>query len=227
MGRVLYCEGMPALSILTIAGAVLWAALVLVVQVLTPEHDVLTMGMSALAAGKHGWLMKAAFVVRGLTALALVATVAANVPVVACSLAGLVFFALWGGGSALLACFDTDMSGQKPTRDGAAHMFVALLAYVSAVVGMALISWDLTRAHSTSDLARVALALTVLAAIALLAQFAGFSAAARDARPGGRRRPALAGERALARGLARYAGLLQRIFVVLVMVWAVIVAIGI
>jgi hypothetical membrane protein len=223
---------MPALSILTVACAALWAALVLVVQVLTPEHDVLTMGMSALATGRHGWMMKAAFVVRGLTALALVATVAANAPVVACSLAGLVFFALWGGGSALLACYDTDMPGQKPTRNGAVHVLVALLAYVSAVIGMALISWAFTRAHSTSGLARVALVLTVLAAIALLAQFAGFGAAAREARSGrgrtaGGAAAGRAGPKRFGSGLARYAGLLQRIFVVLVMVWAVIVAIGV
>ena len=217
---------MPALSILTIAGAVLWAALVVLVQVLTPSQSALSMGMSGLATGRHGWLMKAAFVVRGLTALALVATVATNAPVVACSLAGLIFFALWGGGSALLACYDTDMPGQKPTRNGAAHIAIALLAYVSAVVGMALISWDLTLAHATQGVARVGLALTALAAVALLAQFAGFGAAARAARPGARQKAARAGERAPAPGLARYAGLLQRVFLVAVMLWTVVIAAG-
>jgi hypothetical protein len=119
------------------------------------------------------------------------------------------------------------MPGQKPTREGAAHMLIAMLAYVSAVVGMALISWDLTRVRTTSGLARVALVLTALAAVALLAQFAGFGAAARDARPGRRKQRAPEGERAPARGLARYAGLLQRVFLVLVMVWTVVVAAGI
>jgi hypothetical protein len=218
---------MPALSILTVTGAVLWAVLVVVVQVLTPKQSALSMGMSGLATGRYGWVMKAAFVVRGLTALALVAAVGVSVPAAACSLAGLVFVALWGGGSALLACFDTDMPGQKPTREGAAHMLIAMLAYVSAVVGMALISWDLTRVRTTSGLARVALVLTALAAVALLAQFAGFGAAARDARPGRRKQRAPEGERAPARGLARYAGLLQRVFLVLVMVWTVVVAAGI
>ncbi len=56
---------------------------------------------------------------------------------------------------------------------------------------------------------------------------AGFGAAARDARPGRRRQPAPEGERAPARGLARYAGLLQRVFLVLVTVWTVVVAAGI
>ncbi len=218
---------MPVLSVLAIAGAVLWAALVVVVQVLTPKQSALSMGMSGLATGRYGSLMKAAFVVRGLTALALVAAVAANAPAVARSPAGLVFFALWGGGSALLACYDTDMPGQKPTRNGAAHILVALLAYVSAVAGMALISWGLTLAHSTSGLARVALVLTVLAAIALLAQFAGFAAAARDARKGRNAQAAGAARPAFAQALGRYAGLLQRIFLVLVMLWIVVVAAGI
>jgi len=203
---------MPALSLLTIAGVAAWVALVVTVQLLTPGQSALHMGMSGLATGRHGWLMKLAFVVRGLTALALVVAVAGSVPAAALSLPGLVLFAAWGGGSALLACYDTDMPGHKPTRRGQAHALIALVAYVAAVAGMILVSLRLRDGgEATAVVARWALLIALLAAVAMVAQLAGFAAAARLP----------------AHGLGRYAGLLQRIFIALVMLWTVVVAAGI
>jgi len=199
---------MPALSLLTIAGAVLWVALVVAAQLLTPQQSALHMGMSGLATGRYGWLMKLAFVVRGLTALALVAAVAGSVPAAAVSLSGLVLFAAWGGGSALLACYDTDMPGHKPTWRGQAHALIALLAYVAAVAGMILMSLQLRHDGAIAGVARWAL---LIALVAMVARLAGFAAAAR-----------LPVHR-----LGRYAGLLQRAFLALVLLWTVLIAAGI
>lgn len=201
---------MPALSLLTIAGAVLWTALVVAAQMLTPAQSALRLGMSGLATGRYGWLMKLAFVVRGLTALALVAAVAGSVPAAALSVPGLVLFAAWGGGSALLACYDTDMPGLKRTRRGQAHALIALVAYVAAVAGMILVSLPLRHAEATAGVGRWALFIALVAAVAMVAQFAGFAVAARPA----------------AGGLGRHAGLLQRVFLALVMLWTVVVAAG-
>jgi len=201
---------MSALSLLTIAGAVIWTALVIVAQLLTPGQSALSMGMSGLATGRFGWLMRLAFVVRGLTALALVAAVAGSVPAAALSVPGLVLFAAWGGGSALLACYDTDMPGDKPTRRGQAQLLIALVAYSAAVAGMILLSLQL-RHGDAAAVARWALFIALVAAVALFAQFAGFAEAARGP----------------SRGLGRYAGLLQRVFLALVMLWTVVVAAGI
>ncbi len=202
---------MPALSLLTIAGAGLWVALVVTAQLLTPGQSAVHMGMSGLATGRYGWLMKLAFVVRGLTTLALVAAVAGGVPAAAVSLPGLVLFAAWGGGSALLACYDTDVPGHKPTRRGQAHALIALIAYVAAVAGMILMSLQLRHDGALAGVARWALLIALVAAVAMLAQLAGFAAAARLP----------------AHGLGRYAGLLQRVFLALVMLWTVVVAAGI
>ncbi len=126
------------------------------------------------------------------------------------SVAGLVLLAVWGGGSALLAVYDTDMPGDAPTAHGRAHALVALIAYVAAAVGMLLVSLDLRGAEATAGVARWALPIALVAAVAMFAQFAGFAAAART--PG--------------RGLGRYAGLLQRVYLATVMLWAAVVAIG-
>ncbi len=202
---------MPALSLLTIAGAALWVALVVAAQVLTPGQSALSMGMSGLATGRYGWLMKVAFAARGLTALALVAAVAENAPAAALSVPGLVLFAVWGGGSGLLACYDTDMPGRKPTRRGRAHALIALAAYAAAVAGMILVSLRLRHGAATAVVGRWTLLIALVAALAMFAQLAGFAEAARPP----------------ARGLGRYGGLLQRLFLALVVLWTVVVAAGI
>ncbi len=201
---------MTTLSLLSLAGVVAWVVLVIAAQLLTPDQCVLSMGMSGLATGRHGWVMRIAFIVRGLAALALVGAVCVGAPDDARSIAGLVLLAVWGAGSALLAVYDTDMPGDAPTAHGRAHALIALIAYVAAAVGMLLVSLDLRGAEATAGVARWALPIALVAAVAMFAQFAGFAAAART--PG--------------RGLGRYAGLLQRIYLATVMLWTAVVALG-
>jgi Protein of unknown function (DUF998) len=144
-------------------------------------------------------------------ALSLVAAAADGVPAAARSVPGLVLFAVWGRGSALLACYDTDMPGDKPTRRGQAHALIALAAYVAAVAGMVLVSLQLRHGEATAVVGRWTLLIALVAAVAMFAQFVAFAEAARPP----------------AAGLGRYAGLLQRVFLALVMLWTVVVAAGI
>jgi hypothetical membrane protein len=199
---------MTPLSALTIAGVVLWAVLVVIAQLLAPEQSPLRMGMSGLSRARHGWIMTLAFVVRGATALALVAAAGAGLAAAERSSAGLALFAVWGVGSILLAIYPTDMPGETPTRRGAAHATIAAIAYIAASAGMVLVSQRLTGDGASSGAARWALPIALVALLALLAQFAGFAAAAHSSE----------------RGLGRYAGLLQRTFLGLVMFWTVLVA---
>ncbi len=278
------------LPLIAVAAAVAWAALVVTAQVLTPEQDALGMGMSGLVHGRGRVAMKAAFLARGVSALALVAALPAVVPRGGMTIAGLVLFWMWGAGSALLALYDTDMPGEAPSRQGAAHSITALVAYIAGVAGMLALSLVLRGEAATAGVARWALLVAVAATVALVAQFAGFAAAARVARrpaaggeaggapsgaasggaptaqastadsppasgpaagpaagpavppqlaasagkpaarssrsSGSSRPSSLAGASRL-EALAPYAGLLQRVFVALVMLWVVVVALGI
>jgi hypothetical protein len=202
--------GVTALPLLTLAGVSVWVALVLIAQALNPDQNPVSMGMSGLATGRGGWVMRLAFVVRGLSALTLVGAVHGLVPEVARSEIGLALLAVWGGGSALLAAYDTDMPGDEPTPHGRAHAVIAFVAYVTATLGMILVSAKLGAANATADTASWALPLALFAAVAMVAQFAGFGAAAR----------------ATDEGLGRYAGLLQRVYLMSVMLWTALVAAG-
>jgi len=274
------------LPLIAVAAVVAWAALVVAAQVLTPEQSALGMGMSGLVHGRGRVVMKAAFLARGVAALALVAALPAVVPRGGMTIVGLVLLWLWGGGSALLALFDTDMPGEAPSRQGVVHAVTALVAYVAGVAGMLVLSLVLRGDAATAGVARWALLVAVAATVALVAQFVGFAAAARVARrragggqvggapsaaaptavPGGvppaqtptagpapaavpavppqlaasagkpaarssrssgaSRSSSLAGASRL-EALAPYAGLLQRVFVALAMLWVVVVALGI
>jgi len=210
---------MTALPLLSLACVSAWVALVLIAQLANPEQSPLGMGMSGLVHGRFGWIMRLAFVVRGVAALALVGAVSSLVPEAARSDLGLGLIAVWGGASALLAAYDTDMPGDEPTAHGRGHAVIAFVAYVAAAVGMVLVSLKLDNAEATADVARRALPLALLTAVAMVVQFVGFAAAARDATAASGSPPSLG-------GLGRFAGLLQRTFLGAVMLWTALVAAG-
>ena len=94
------------------------------------------MGMSGLARGRAPWVMKSSFIVRGLSALLLVAALPADLRIAAgLVLVGVGLLWVWGVGSAALALADTDMPGEAPTSTGAAHALIALVAYIAGVAG--------------------------------------------------------------------------------------------
>lgn len=164
------------------ASVVLWAALVVGAQMVNPDQSPLALGMSGLARGRSPWLMKSAFVVRGLSALLLVAALPAVVAVAGSALAGIPLFWLWGAGSAALALADTDMPGETPTRAGKAHVLIAMAAYLAGVTGALLVSFALGGDQATAGIAHWALPLAAVAALAMVVQFVAFGAAAREAR---------------------------------------------
>ena len=161
---------------------IVWAALVIAAQLLNPEQSPLAMGMSGLARGHAPWVMKSAFVCRGASALVLLFALPSVLGTAALTLAGMAAFWLWGVGSALLALSDTDMPGEPPSRAGAVHAALALVAYVAGVAGAIALSVVLLRGDDTSGVAVLALPLALTAAAAMVLQFVAFGAAARETR---------------------------------------------
>ena len=65
---------MSGFAYIAAALVVAWAALVITAQLQNPDQSPLSMGMSGLARGRSPWAMKSSFIVRGLSALVLVAS---------------------------------------------------------------------------------------------------------------------------------------------------------
>jgi hypothetical protein len=174
---------MHMLAAVTAALVVAWAVLVVVAQVYNPDQSPLAMGMSGLARGRAPWVMKSSFIVRGLSALALVAALPSDLRS-GLALAGVVLLWVWGVGSAALALADTDMPGEAPTPAGAAHALIAMVAYIAGVGGAILLSSTMLHHDLLSGVAIWALPIAVTAAAALAVQFVAFGAAAREAQSG-------------------------------------------
>ena len=187
---------MTALAIAAAILAVAWAVLVVVAQVLNPDQSPLSMGMSGLARGRVPWVMKSSFLARGVSALMLLSALPSQLHVAGSVVAGFALFWVWGVGSAVLALADTDMPGEAPTRAGAAHALIAMVAYVAGAAGAIVLSLDIARHTDMSGVATWALPISIIAAVALVVQFVAFGAAAREARasaPGAGPAPPAAG----------------------------------
>jgi hypothetical protein len=175
---------MQMLAAVAAALVVAWAVLVVVAQVKNPDQSPITMGMSGLARGRAPWVMKSAFIVRGLSALALVAALPADLRVTRLAFAGVVLLWVWGTGSAVLALADTDMPGEAPTPAGRAHAVIALVAYIAGATGAIVLSSTMLRHAGLSGIATWALPISITAAAALAVQVVAFGAAAREAPAG-------------------------------------------
>ena len=196
-----------ALSTLTIVGIVAYVALVVTAQLLPPHYNAVRTAESDLAVGPYGWLMTVAFVLRGVLSLSLVAALVLATRRGLRLRAGLVLLGLWGAAAFLLAAFPTDLPGDPRTVHGAVHAAVALVAFLAVAIGELLVSRRLARVErwrsfgrSTGRLAVATLVVCVLALVALGA------AAASDSGP------------------AAIAGLAERAFLAMALLWMLLVA---
>jgi hypothetical protein len=226
---------MPVLSIVCVSLTALWLALVLAAHLLNPGQSPLSMGMSGLAVGPHGWAMKAAFAARGSAACVLAAALPGALFPGWRLTAGFVLFWVWGVGSVLLALYDTDVPGEPPSRHGRAHVSIALVSYLAALAAVVTLSPALMRSGGSAVTAWWALPIALAAALFLLLQSIAFWQQAREAaaRAAAERHVASAASRPREPGVAppasplgAYAGLLQRVFVGLIMLWTVLAAVS-
>ena len=198
----------PRLAVLTIVGIAAYVAIVVVAQLLPPHYSVISTAESDLAVGRYGWLMTSAFVVRGALSLALVAALALATRGAARSRLGLWLIGLWGAGALLLAAFPTDLPGATRTVHGGIHALVALVAFFAVGLGELLVSRRIAALDGWQAFAmgvrRLALAALVVCAVAVASL--GLSSTTSG-------------------GLAGYAGLLERVFLGLVLLWMLLVAV--
>ena len=196
------------LAALTIIGIAAYVAIVVIAQLLPPHYSVIRTAESDLAVGRYGWLMTSAFVVRAALSLALVAALALATRGVARSRLGLWLIGLWGAGALLLAVFPTDLPGATRTAHGGIHALVALVAFFAVGLGEFLVSRRIAALDGWHSFAKGVrrLALAALAACVVAVAALGLSAI----RSG---------------GLGSIDGLLERVFLGLVLLWMLLVAV--
>lgn len=186
------------LALLTIVGIVLYVTLDVIAQLLPPHYSALAQAESDLAVGPYGFVMTINFVVRGLLALALVWALSRAVAKSGLSRVGLVLLAIWGIGALVLALSPTDLAGAKPTLHGVIHLFVALLAFICGAIGELLLALYFAKDDRWRALRTPALTIAILSIIALVVLLLG--------------------------AFPHAYGLVERIFIGLVLLWMLVAA---
>lgn len=183
---------------LTLLGVALYVVLDVVAQVLPPHYNPISQAESDLGVGPYGWVMSINFIVRGLLAFAAVLALRAGLPTRARSVLGEALLTLWGVGALILAVAPTDLPGHHPTIHGLIHLMVAFLAFICGAVGEVVLSRRLGADPRFRAVAPAATAIAILAVVALVLTFL--------AAP------------------THVFGLLERVFIGLVLLWMVVVA---
>jgi len=190
---------------LTVVLIGVYIALDILAQLLPPHYNAVTQAESDLAVGPYGYVMTVNFVVRGLLSMSFLVGLTAATRIGSRSRAGVALLGVWAVGAFLLAIFPTDIGTTETTVHGQLHLVLALVAFVGAAVGVVLLSRhfleeDLLRAFASP--ANVLSTLTILSFVVfLLATPVPFL-------------------------LTHAYGLLERIFIGLVLLWMLAVSLS-
>jgi len=190
---------------LTVVLIGVYIALDILAQLLPPHYNAVTQAESDLAVGPYGYVMTVNFVVRGLLSMSFLVGLTAATRIGSRSRAGVALLGVWAVGAFLLAIFPTDIGTTETTVHGQLHLILALVAFVGAAVGVVLLSRhfleeDLLRAFASP--ANVLSTLTILSFVVfLLATPVPFL-------------------------LTHAYGLLERIFIGLVLLWMLAVSLS-
>ncbi|PXA68019.1 DUF998 domain-containing protein [Cryobacterium arcticum] len=134
------------LATVAVVGAVLYVLVDILLQLLPPHYSVISEAESNLAVGPYGWIMNLNFLARGVVTVCAVAALARFGPRSRLQRVGLALLLVAGACSAALAFLPTDIPaadapGLAPTTAlGAAHLTVAVVGFVTALAGFALLT---------------------------------------------------------------------------------------
>jgi Protein of unknown function (DUF998) len=186
---------------LAVVGIVLYAVLDVVAQLLPPHYNPISQAESDLAVGPYGYVMTANFVVRGLLTFAFLFGAVAATRLGKTARVGLALLAIWGAGAFILAAFPADVTAVV-TVHGTIHNTTAVIAFTGGAFGTLFLSRHF---NPEGRLRRVETLARILAILAIVMYFVTLGAL-------------------IFRRLADIFGLVERLFIGLVLLWMLVVA---
>ena len=197
------------LAIFTIVGIVLYVFIDVVLNFLPPYYSLMNQPESDYAVGPYGFLMTINFVLRGLFSFALLFALYRAVEADIRSGLGLVLLCVWASGAFLLAIFPTELGPGPHSLTAGIHALVALVAFLCAALGELLISVRFAGDERLGSLRAPTLAIS---ALALPVYVAFVLSGVANQVPG------------LWDGLGSVFGLVERVFLGLILLWMLLVA---
>jgi Protein of unknown function (DUF998) len=185
---------------LAVAGIALYVVLDVVAQLLPPHYSPISQAESDLAVGPYGYVMAINFVVRGVLTFAFLLGAVEATRLGKTARAGVALLAIWGAGAFILAAFPTDV-GTVVTVHGTIHNLTAAVAFLGGAFGTLFVSFHF---RAEERLRRIDLAARIIAALSVVMVFVTLGAL-------------------VIRRLAHVFGLVERVFIGLVLLWILLV----
>jgi hypothetical protein len=189
----------------TIAGIALYVVLDAAAQSLPPHYSPISQAESDLAVGPYGYVMAVNFVNRGVFSLVFLLGLMKSLTSRQGLRTGFALFGVWGAGALILSLAPTDVN-TPATLHGLVHLVVATLAFLGAAFGTLSLSRAFERDPSLKDLGRYAMPLAILVMVAFFALYAA---------------PVV-----LPHLAARVGGLVERVFIGLVLAWTLVASVS-
>lgn len=186
---------------LAILGIAAYVVLDVVAQLLPPHYSPISQAESDLAVGPYGYVMTINFVVRGSLTFAFLVGVLQATRLGHTARGGVALLAVWGAGAFILAAFPTDV-GTAVTVHGTIHNLTAAVAFAGGAFGTLFLAQHFGAEHRLRDLETGARILGVLAVVMLFVTLASLAL----------------------RRLSLTFGLVERVFIGLVLLWMLVVA---
>lgn len=192
--------GVRAAYALTLALIAVYIVLDVVAQLLPPHYSPIRQAESDLAVGPYGYIMTINFVVRGLLSSAFLYGLWHGSGLRTRTRAGFVLVGVWAVGAFVLAAFPTDVPATPVSGHGFVHLVTAIVAFLAAAVGEILLSTHFAQDRTLARIRSPALGIAVLALLFALFDFASGAV------------------------VPHLGGLIERIFLGLVLLWILVVA---
>jgi len=134
-------ERAQLLALIAIVGSIFFLVSVVILHLLRPDNDPITAFISYYAVGPYGFLMTAAFLALGVSALALAAGLARAVTPSRWLWGGVFLLSVYAIGTCMLGIFTTDPIGNDspPTTTGTIHGIAVLPTYLSIIIAALLL----------------------------------------------------------------------------------------
>jgi hypothetical protein len=187
------------LALIAIAGVFLYVLIDVLLAFLRPDVNLIHNAESDYGVGPYSWLMDVNFLLRCGLSLAAAGAIVRHTSTGSRLRLGTGFLVAWGVASGILAFFPDNPSGTPVTASGVAHLSIAFLAFTCVVIGTIVLSVKFRLVPQLRQAVPFLLLISIAAVVPLM--LLGHT----DFRPG------------------TLAGLYERIFLGLELVWILVV----
>jgi hypothetical protein len=186
------------LTTISILAVSCFAILIIILHFLRPDINSIQRPTSEYAVGKYGYLMTIAFFCMSLATFMLVISLNKGIAPAAKSLPGLILLVIWAIGVLIAMIFPIDPEGAPVTTAGKIHATDGPLAFLSLTIGTILVSARFKHDNNMRLVYRTAISLSLSMLLLFISVAINFATN------------------------AGYGGILQRIFLTVVVIWFIL-----